>query len=279
MKNQDPTTSSDDLWVIDTNYVIFVLGIVILTIINSTLLFFVDGEEQAVIRFINLCLSLFLFMDALNTVRKQPHRLRFLTRGRGWMIFIGSLPIPFAGIFRIIFTTLQIRSMRGGKWAEAHHVVLTRRAQSTLLSVVLMAIIVYEVSVLLVLQFETSDPSANIQSASDALWWGIVTVSTVGYGDQFPITNAGRATGVLLIAVGVGLFTSITGYLTDSFRKPRAARPHSKDKADRAENVLHLVEEMRHLVDEEDQKRQQSISTLQKRIDRLENEIRQTYSK
>ena len=63
---------------------------------------------------------------------------------------------------------------------------------------------------------------ANITSASDALWYTLVTISTVGYGDQYPVTNAGRLIGTVVIVVGVGIFGTFTGYLANLFLGPRA---------------------------------------------------------
>ena len=45
------------------------------------------------------------------------------------------------------------------------------------------------------LQFESRSPDANIKTGGDALWWGVVTITTVGYGDFFPVTALGRLTG------------------------------------------------------------------------------------
>ena len=62
---------------------------------------------------------------------------------------------------------------------------------------------------------------ANITTASDALWYTIVTISTVGYGDQYPVTNLGRIIGAGIIVVGVGIFGTFTGYLANLFLSPR----------------------------------------------------------
>ena len=59
------------------------------------------------------------------------------------------------------------------------------------------------------------------RTASDALWYTIVTISTVGYGDQYPVTNPGRIVGVVIIVVGVGIFGTFTGYLANLFLAPR----------------------------------------------------------
>jgi len=48
----------------------------------------------------------------------------------------------------------------------------------------------------------------------DALWWGIVTLSTVGYGDVYPITDEGRIAASALMLLGIGLFSAVTAIVT-----------------------------------------------------------------
>ena len=67
------------------------------------------------------------------------------------------------------------------------------------------------------LPLEARSPDANITTAGDALWWGIVTVTTVGYGDQYPVTTGGRIVGVFVLILGVGLFGTFTGFLANAF--------------------------------------------------------------
>ena len=51
---------------------------------------------------------------------------------------------------------------------------------------------------------------ANITSAGDALWWAFTTVTTVGYGDRFPVTTEGRAVAVVLMVAGIGVVGAVT---------------------------------------------------------------------
>lgn len=60
-------------------------------------------------------------------------------------------------------------------------------------------------SALLVWGLERSAPDGNIETAGDALWWALVTTTTVGYGGTFPVTTEGRAIAVFLMLVGIGL--------------------------------------------------------------------------
>jgi voltage-gated potassium channel len=66
----------------------------------------------------------------------------------------------------------------------------------------------------------------NIKSFSDALWWGVVTLATVGYGDIFPITPAGRIVGVFVILFGIGFLGMFTASVASIFieRKLRQDR-------------------------------------------------------
>src|SRR6202044_4118684 len=56
-------------------------------------------------------------------------------------------------------------------------------------------------------------------SYHDALWWAVVTVTTVGYGDRFPVTEGGRAVAVVLMLVGIGLIGVLTATVASVFIK------------------------------------------------------------
>jgi voltage-gated potassium channel len=71
----------------------------------------------------------------------------------------------------------------------------------------------------LVLLFEVNAKGSNIHSYPDALWWAIVTVTTVGYGDRFPATEGGRAVAVVLMLVGIGLIGVLTATVASVFVK------------------------------------------------------------
>ena len=83
--------------------------------------------------------------------------------------------------------------------------------------VVFLGLFTLEFVGLLELRFEENAPGANITTAGDALWWGYVTATTVGYGDQFPVTRGGRVVGVLMLTVGVALFATFSGFLANAF--------------------------------------------------------------
>lgn len=64
-----------------------------------------------------------------------------------------------------------------------------------------------------VLEAEQHAEGANITSFGDAIWWAFASVTTVGYGDRFPVTTDGRWVATFLMTVGIGLFGALTALL------------------------------------------------------------------
>ena len=91
--------------------------------------------------------------------------------------------------------------------------LLRNRGQYALFITVLSAFVVLSVSTILVVQFESRSTDANITTGGDALWWAFVTITTVGYGDQYPVTTLGRAVGVFVMFAGVGIIGSLASIL------------------------------------------------------------------
>ena len=87
--------------------------------------------------------------------------------------------------------------------------------------------------------FERDAGDANIRTFGDAVWWGIATTTTVGYGDRFPVTTEGRAVSVLIMLLGISLFSLLTASIAAMFVKPGAEKQEAT-----LEDVLQRLEEM-----------------------------------
>ena len=71
---------------------------------------------------------------------------------------------------------------------------------------------------------EHGHPGANITQFGDALWWAVVTVATVGYGDYYPVTVVGRIIAIIMMIMGVGIFALMVA----TFAKRRLQKAESK---------------------------------------------------
>lgn len=60
---------------------------------------------------------------------------------------------------------------------------------------------------------ERAAETANIKDLADGLWWAVTTITTVGYGDRFPVTPEGRAIAAVLMVMGITLFGALTASL------------------------------------------------------------------
>src|SRR3984885_15443473 len=72
------------------------------------------------------------------------------------------------------------------------------------------------------LAFEQHAPGSNIHNFGDALWWAVVTVTTVGYGDKYPVTAGGRGVAVVLMLTGIGLVGVLSATIASYFVGQRA---------------------------------------------------------
>ncbi|MBT3320071.1 MAG: hypothetical protein HN948_08625 [Clostridia bacterium] len=87
------------------------------------------------------------------------------------------------------------------------------------LSFVAISLIVYIVLIVVMVLIERKASGGTIKSLLDAIWYSIVTVSTVGYGDIYPVSLWGKIIGLVFIFISVGFLGVIIGEFTNSFRK------------------------------------------------------------
>jgi voltage-gated potassium channel len=102
----------------------------------------------------------------------------------------------------------------------------------------------------LVLSFELQVKGSNIHNFGDALWWAIVTVTTVGYGDKYPVSAGGRGVATVLMFVGIGLIGVLTATVASYFIEQGVDDDRAEliERLDRMEAMLMwLTEAAEHL--------------------------------
>ena len=260
--------------VIHANYEIFVLGFLLVQLVNSALLLLpLQSEQRKIVVEFWLGISIFLIIDALARLRRTPNKRRYLFTYFGWLTWVGSMPVPFVTSARLLATGVVLRKLRRGEFGEIGRVVVSRHAQSTLLLVVFLVVLFFEFGSLMILVAEKNAPDANIRTADDAIWWSLVTISTVGYGDTFPTTGRGRLIGFALIITGVGLFTSTTSFLARWFMRPRTPTVSELDTTQEPTGAQAQIREIRSLLENLDDNHRQTLEELENRLNRLENAV------
>jgi hypothetical protein len=199
---------------------IFVLCVAVLSIVNLGLAILVrDPDLDQVIAITDGLLIIVFLIDFVRRMRVATDHRAYLTKGSGWLDLVSVVPLlRIARMLRIV-RVVRVVGRMGGPEATIR-AFFSNRATGGLLLVFLIAIIVLEFGSLAVLWAEEGAPGANIETASDAVWYTIVTMSTVGYGDQYPVTQIGRFFGTIIIVVGVGVFGTLTGFLANAFLAP-----------------------------------------------------------
>jgi len=270
------TKNNNQQIVVNAGYQIFILVLVIFSIINSVLLLFpFQPQQKQVIYIIDDGICTILLVDFFYRLFRAKSKRVYFFDYYGWMAFLGSLPVPWLRIFRLIQMAILWRKLRRDDYLAMGKVVVERRAQTALFFIILLMVIVLEIGSVWVLSAEANASRANIKTASDALWWGVVTMATVGYGDYYPVTNPGRIAAVFEMTVGVGIFSVLTSFLANWFRMPKKVAEKETALLDKASpsGQRARIQEIRRLMDEQEQHYQQTLSELKSRLEQIESGI------
>lgn len=196
-------------------YEIFIAAISILSVFNMFLAVVpgIDPNAVRVIYMVNAFLTLLFILDFGLRIFHAESRSYYFFRDYGWADLLAVAPfLRFLRLFRIVKAYRLVHKFGAKKIIDY---ISRHRAQVALFILVFAVIIIIESGSYLILVVESAAPDANIKTASDAMWWVYTTITTVGYGDRFPVTNGGRLVGVLVMTTGVAVFATFAGYVAN----------------------------------------------------------------
>lgn len=191
---------------------VFIVIISIYILILLLLDTFIDmhPEIRRHIRYLDTLICLIFFIDFCYNFYKAPNKLAYMKWG--WIDLLASIPdISLFRAFRAFHLFKVFRIFRALKSAKLiYKYAFKTKTEGVIVSVSTLALLIILSGSILIIQSEYQNPNANIKSSEDAIWWTIVTMTTVGYGDFYPVTSMGRVIAVSVMMSGVGLFGTFT---------------------------------------------------------------------
>ncbi|KPN77056.1 MULTISPECIES: ion transporter [Shewanella] len=191
-----------------------------------------DTETYRLLFFIDTTICMIFMVNFFAGLLRSRNKLFYLRHH--WIDFIASIPaieaLRIARVFQILRVIRLIRMSRSFLIP-----LIKQRKQATLASLLVAMVTILTFASIIILIVESGTEGANIQTAEQAIWWALVTISTVGYGDFYPVSTAGHIVGGIVIVSGVSFFGVISGYMASVFVAPDESERQERQDAHKAE--------------------------------------------
>jgi voltage-gated potassium channel len=192
------------------------LGMAALAVVFVAVGFWSDeapADEQGLLVAIETVLTVIFVAEFVTRLAAAYDRRAYL-RGH-WIDVVALVPaVRGARLLRLLRLLRLVRAFAGVYRALTH---MRRLAVHRGLVWLLLAWLAVAVIASIGLFVAEQGINPSIKNPADALWWGIVTLTSVGYGDIVPVTAEGRLFGAVLMILGITLFAGITGTITSFF--------------------------------------------------------------
>lgn len=249
-------------------YEIFIGLLAIISIIDwiLTIIPSVSSNTKDVLNIIQYFLTIFFLADFFYRFFTAKSKSQYFFRDFGWADMLSCWPNDGFRIFRIFRLVKVYQLLKNYGYKRIISEIRNNWAQTAIYIVVVLVLLVVQIGSVWILRFESTNPDANIKTGGDAIWYAFVTITTVGYGDRYPTTGAGRLAGVALMVCGVGIFSVFTGFIANSFLAPRKKKEEDIVKIAEPNDPKTKIAEIKAMLEEQ----QRATSELQKRLEEIE---------
>ena len=158
--------------------------------------------------------------------KADDRKAYFKTR---WLEIPGMIPFTVLGIsntFRILRLFRLVRVFSSMKRFSRLYQKRFVRNELQYTAVIVLTILLFSSYAIF---FFERQANPDINSAGDAVWWSIVTVTTVGYGDIVPVTPLGKVIGVILMFTGIGIIGVLSGTIASYFLRGYRSERETED--------------------------------------------------
>jgi len=191
-------------------FTVLVLSVVVLLTLVIDTTTDLPTEVSELVQAIDNSVCIVLLVDFLIRFRKAKSKLAFMKWG--WIDLVASIPtLEVLRLGRLVRVFRVLRMLRGIRLVHRLTTALFKdKVKGGFTAAALAVFLLLCFSSISILICEQGEPEANIVTAGDAIWWSIATVTTVGYGDRYPVTTEGRFVAAALMLSGLGLFGTIS---------------------------------------------------------------------
>lgn len=207
---------SEEQWA-GYNAVILLVSLIAIGMLAVGVVVELTPTTRSLLAYVDLAVCVVFMIDFCISLARAPNRWQYLLTW-GWIDLLSSIPslgsLRWGRAARVVRILRVIRSIKAARFLAA--IVFHNRARNALLAGSFVAVVVVFLSSFAILQFESHN-EGNITSAEDAIWWALCTVTTVGYGDLYPVTWEGRVVAFILMVTGASSFGALSGLIAGSF--------------------------------------------------------------
>lgn len=209
-------STSDSKQLATFDILILILSVYVLVELLVDSFVHLSPELVKLLLIVDNFICIIFLLDFFYRLIKAPSKLQYMKWG--WIDLISSIPtfnvLRYGRLVRLFRIIRILRAFRSVRYITQH--IFRSRTQGTFATVTMIAVLMLIFGSIAILQVE-KDPASNIKTAEDSIWWAFVTITTVGYGDKYPVTTEGRIIAGFLMITGVGLFGTFTGFIASWF--------------------------------------------------------------
>jgi len=200
----------------------------------------VPGNSERTTRILGIiefiCVAVFT-VEYLTRILVADNKLKFIFSVYGIIDLLAILPaylqldfdLRSLRVLRLLRLFRVLKLMRYSRALRRLHLALLMVKEELILFLTVAGIVVY-LSAVGIYYFENQAQPEQFTSVPESLWWAIVTLTTVGYGDSYPITTGGRIFTFFVLVVGLGVVAVPSGLFASALTRARELEPDGQQE-------------------------------------------------